>query len=273
MNIINQKNLFPLIAETSPYLFDDLNQISLVNNNIEFTFDQSFNFFKRENFSDLVKTLSTVGSLNLANKINSNSVNYFLAEKLRIRKTSFGQPEGLLLAKSSSQLFDDRKGKSLIEVEDQNTTIYKFEIDYYIINKPSFEKIFAQFYNPEKKIDSISSLPTTTIEYITDTEFILTIEEFEQNNCLGHFDDYPIVPAVFITKCIISNILKILPFNFSNDIEIDNLEMFLIKAMPINTIFKVNIKIFTYLKNLKTYKCTVSDGKTEYGHYLITLKL
>ena len=136
----------------------------------------------------------------------------------------------------------------------------------------SFEKIFTEYYNPEKVFTLASELPVIKIKYISETEFLLIIDKIKQNHCLGHFENYPIVPAVFITKCIMSSIFKIIPKNSSQDIEVDSLELFLNKAMPINTIFNVNVKIFTYLKNLKTYKCTVSDGKTEYGHYLITLK-
>jgi len=68
------------------------------------------------------------------------------------------------------------------------------------------------------------------------------------------------------------SIFQIINSSDIEDVEVDSVEMFLNKAMPINTSLKVNVKIFNLLKNLKIYKCTVHHDTVEYGHYLITLK-
>lgn len=264
-----QKKTANLIGETSPYLFENADKIIFDKSNTEIPLYKSFDSFDRENFSDFVKILSTLGSLNLANELETNQTNYFLGERLRIRKISYSQPSGLLSVKVTSQLESNQKGKSLIEVMDENTKVYQMEMDYFIINEPSFKKIFDSHYSDEQTNDHTTVLPNTSFEYLSDEEFNITIEEFARNHCLGHFDNYEIVPAVFIGKCILKNIYNMYP---DINIEIDNLEIFINKAMPINTIFKVNIKILHLSKSLTKYKCTVTDAKTEYGHYFITFK-
>jgi len=268
----NQKKIVDLIAETYPYLSDAFNNINFVDNNIVFSFNESFDGFKKEKFSDFIKILSTLGSLNLATKLPIKEKNYFLAEKIRIRKISYTHPIGLLTAKVTSQLESSRKGKSLIEIEDDNCKIFQFEIDYYIINENSFKKLFDEYYSNENISDLNNLLPNSSIEHYSNSEFNLTVEPFKKNHCLGHFDNYPIIPAVFITKCIMKSIFQIINSSDIEDVEVDSVEMFLNKAMPINTSLKVNVKIFNLLKNLKIYKCTVHHDTVEYGHYLITLK-
>lgn len=105
---------------------------------------------------------------------------------------------------------------------------------------------------------------------MTEDEFNITVDEFTRSHCSGHFNNYNIVPAVIMTNIILKTIYKI---NSDSNIELDNLEILSIgKAMPVNTIFKVNIKIFQISKKLKLYKCTVQDNKNAYGHYLLTFK-
>ncbi|KIA92690.1 hypothetical protein OA93_23095 [Flavobacterium sp. KMS] len=265
-----QKKTVELIGETSPYLFDNANEISFNERNIEFPLHKSFEYFDKENFSNLIKILSTVGSLNLANQLKANKKNYFLGEKLRIRKISYMQPSGLLIAKVTPQLENEKKGKSLIEIMDENNKIFQMEIDYFIIDDINFKKIFEPYYHAEKNNDFNSLLPNTQFECLTEDEFNITVDEFTRSHCSGHFDNYNIVPAVFMTNIILKNIYKI---NSDSNIELDNLEILSTgKAMPVNTVFKVNIKIFHLSKKLKFYKCTVQDNKNDYGHYLLTFK-
>ncbi|MDQ6531949.1 hypothetical protein [Flavobacterium sp. LHD-85] len=270
-----QKKIVELIGETSPYLFENADKITFNDGHTEFPLNQTFESFDRENFSDLMKILTTIGSLNLARKMEKHEKNYFLAEKLRIRKIYHSHPSGLLVAKISPQLENDQKGKSLIEIWDENTKLFQMEIDYFIINEESFKKIFESHYNEESDHNFSGILPETSFEYLNENEFNITVDEFTRNHCKGHFENYQIVPAVLLAKCILRNVFRTASNNSNAEtkpVEIDSLEVFLNRAMPVNTIFKVNIKIQHLLKNLKTYKCTVTDHKNEYGHYFVTLK-
>ena len=110
-------------------------------------------------------------------------------------------------------------------------------------------------------------MPTTSLEYLSENEYTIIVDEFSRNHCFGHFNNYEIVPAVFMAKCILKNI-----FEMSPDMEIDNMEVFLNKAMPTNIPFIANVKKMNLSRNLVKYKCTVTDNKTEYGHYFLTFK-
>ncbi|MCV9933934.1 hypothetical protein OIU80_16750 [Flavobacterium sp. LS1R47] len=263
------KKIASLIGETSPYLFENAEKIDFNQSSTEIPLYKSFESYEKENFSDLLKILSTLGSLSLANELKTNDKRYFLGERLRIRKISYTQPSGLLSVKIASQLESSQKGRALIEIVDENTKIFQMEMDYFIIDEPSFNKIFESHYSAEQNKAFTSVFPSSSFEYLNEEKFNITIEEFTRNHCLGHFDNYEIVPAAFVGKCILKNI-----FESSTDpnLEIENIEIFLNKAMPINTVFTVNVKILRVSKNLKKYKCTVTDTKTEYGHYFITIK-
>ncbi|WP_202701733.1 hypothetical protein [Flavobacterium sp. UGB4466] len=270
-----QRNIVDLIGETSPYLFENADKIAFKDNPTEFPLHQPFESFERENFSDFIKILTTMGSLNLVKEMKTEEKNYFLAEKLRIRRISHQQPSGLLVAKISPQLENHQKGKSLIEIRDDANTLFQMEVDYYIFNEPSFKKIFEPHYNGETDAAFPScTLPETSLEYLNENEFNVTVNGFTRDQCKGHFENYQIVPAVYIAKCILKNVFKSAPANTTETaaVEIENVEAFLNKAMPVDTAFKVNVSIFRLQKNLKTYKCTVTDYANEYGHYFITLK-
>lgn len=269
-----QKNIAELIGETSPYLFDNTDTITFEDGHTEFPLHKTFESFDRENFSDLLKILTSIGSINLAKEMKTEEKNYFLAEKLRIRKISHKKPSGLLVAKISPQTENAQKGKSLIEIRDENHKLFQMEVDYFIFNEPSFKKIFEPYYNDETNHTFSNVLPDTSFEYLNENEFNVIVNEFTRNQCKGHFDNYQIVPAVYIAKCILKNIFKTAPDNNQEilPVEIENVEVFLNRAMPVNTVFKVKVSITQLQKNLKTYKCTVTDHKNEYGHYLITLK-
>lgn len=263
-----KRNIVELIGETSPYLFENADKINFSEGNTEFPLHKSFEFYDKENFGNLLKILSTVGSLNLTNQLRTNRKNYFLGEKLRIRKISNTQPSGLLIAKVAPLLENDQKGKSLIEIMDQNNKIFQMEIDYFIIDDVNFKKIFESHYHAEENDDFTHLLPNSTVEYLTEDEFNITIDKFTRSHCSGHFDNYNIVPAVFIANIILKNI-----YEMNSNIELDSLEMLTTgSAMPINTVFKVNIKTFHLSKKIKFYKCTISDNKNSYGHFLLTFK-
>lgn len=261
------KNTIELIGETFPYLFENADKIVFNQNVTEIPLNKSFDSFEKENFTDLVQILSTLGSLNLANELKASGRNFFLGEKLRIRKISHDKPSGLLTAKVTAQIQNEQKGKALLEVQNANSKLFQMELDYYIIEEEAFKQIFESHYHAENIDNLTTTLPTTSIEYLSENEYNIIINEFSRSHCFGHFNNYEIVPAVFMAKCILKNIFEMFP-----DMEIDNMEVFLNKAMPINTTFKANVKKMNLSRNLTKYKCTVTDNKTEYGHYFLTLK-
>ncbi|MDP5199120.1 hypothetical protein [Flavobacterium sp. DG2-3] len=259
-----------LIGESFPYLFENADKIVFNEGTTEIPLFKSFQSYEKENFIELLKTLSTLSSLSLARELKTNKKNYFLAEKARIRKVSFTPPSGLLRAKIRSYLENNQKGKSLIEVVDDKTTVYHMEIDYFIIDEPSFQKIFELNYSAEKANGYTDTEPNVSIEPVSKDEFNITVDKFTRNHCAGHFDHYEIVAATHIGRSILKVIFEMTP---DLNMEIDNMEIALSKAMPIDTVFKVNVKILHLSKTLKKYICAVTDDKTLYGYYFCTFKI
>lgn len=269
MIVKTQKNVIDLIGETAPYLFENADKIVFDQSITEISLYKSFECFEKENLVDLIKILSTLGSLSLVSEIKKEERNYFLGEKLRIRRISYHKPSGMLTAKVTSLLENNRKGRALIDVVNDQTKLFQMEMDYYIIDEISFKQMFASHYNTEKYNNLIKALPYTSFEFLSENEFNITINAFSRNHCCGHFDNFEIVPAVFVGKCILKKIFEMFPDIVS---EVDSLEVFLNNAMPINTVFNVNVKTTQLLRNLRNYHCTITDCKTHYGYFFATLK-
>lgn len=83
-----KKNIIPYLGETAPYISVPEN-IIFNSNRLETSIsDYSFN---HENFSKLIKLLSSLGSCNLYKLLNPSLKEqiYFMGEKVRIRQLSY----------------------------------------------------------------------------------------------------------------------------------------------------------------------------------------
>ena len=261
-----------LMGETSPYVFIP-DEVIIKDENTITTEIQNCDF-QYENFTNLIKVLSSFGSLNISRIINNNTTekNYFLGEKLRIRKLSELEPKNILIT-CNSNVVPKRKATSVLIVQDLNSkvNIYSFELDYYIITKKSFEYIYKEYLDETPVKLSVNTLPKSEINIIKNNEFSIIVSPFNKNQCTGHFDNYPIVPAVYITNCILQQIFVFLENKTISTV--DSLEMFLPAAMPIETIFNVSVVHQMFLKGLTHFKCEVKDNSSKtYGFYNITIK-
>lgn len=267
-----QKNIIPYIGETLPYISTPENLI-FNGHKIE-TEIKNWNF-ENENFSDLIKTLSSLGSFSLYKLLNDTSKEkiYFLGEKLRIRKLSYKEPDAIAVS-SESILESDRKGKSYIYLKDAYTgeTLYSSEFDYYIITRDAFELFYKDFYvaGPIEYHDQ--NLPESKIiQDGTPHHFTVSTDPFTPDQCKGHFENYPIVPFVFISNCILKEI-----FNFlTNDksYEIDSLEGYASKALPTGVTFITEVFHQRFLKNLIYFKCEIKDTSgNSYGILILNIK-
>ncbi len=266
--------IIPFIGESSPYVYIPENIISIDGDKIEIEI-KSENF-SNEKFADLIQILSSIGSFSLHNKLEGNKEKrFYLGEKLRIRRCCYAEISPNLIINSSSILESKRKGKSFLNIFNSLTKelLFTFELDYYIIDKNSFENLYDGI-RIEYETGFNKFLPLSEIHIKNDSFYKISVGEFDQNQCAGHFDNYPIVPAVFITKCMLQEIIKHSEIDEKlMNIDIDCLEMFLIKAMPINTKLFIEVQFDAVLKNIQHYKCKVIDANNEvYGYYLITLK-
>lgn len=267
-----KNNILPYIGETQPYVF--VPEKVTLNNNYKIETEIPNFDIKNRNFTNLIKVLSSLGSCNLYKLLNDTSKEkiYFLGEKLRIRKLSYKESNSFSIS-CKSFLESKRKGKSYLNIKDTESKemLYTFELDYYIISKDAFENIYKDYFN-DTPIDFFDkSLPESKISIESDKRFLINVNSFTPNQCKGHFEKFPIVPAVYITNCILKEI-----FNFmgTNTIyEVDSLEMYLSKAMPTGKDFIVYVFHEKFLRDITYFKCEVKDNIGNiYGTYIINIK-
>ncbi|UHO38861.1 hypothetical protein H5J24_01340 [Chryseobacterium capnotolerans] len=268
-----QKSIIPYIGETIPYITIPEN---IIFNRHTIETEISGQDFSHENLTHLLKILASLGSCSLYKLLNDSSKEkiYFLGEKLRIRKLSYNPIPDTISITGGSYLHSTRKGKSCLNAKDKQSgeTLYSFELDYYIINQDSFRSFYKDFFNDTPIENYDEKLPEGKINR-TDNhhQFTISIMPFTPNQCKGHFENYPIVPFVFITNCVLREI-----FNFlgnQNIYEIDSLEGYVSKAMPTGTEFLVEVFQQRFLKNLIYFKCEIKDTSgNSYGVIIINIK-
>ncbi|PKF74538.1 hypothetical protein [Chryseobacterium sp. PMSZPI] len=268
-----KQHIIPYIGETTPYISIP-DHIILKNNKIE---TELINCnLENENFSNLLKTLASLGSCSLYQLLNNttNEKIYFLGEKLRIRKTSYKTIPNSVSIVGESKLESKRRGKSYLTVKDlvSEETLYTFELDYYIIPKETFKVLYKNYFEPDYISYYDEKLPKSKItQTLSENQFVIDIDPFTTNQCKGHFENYPIVPFVFVTNCILREIFN--SFSFSNSYEIDSLEGYPLKAIPIHTQLKVDVFHQKFLKDLTYFKCEIKDySETSYAVLIIHIK-
>jgi hypothetical protein len=272
MKTLNIKeNIIPYLGETAPYISIPEN-IIFNGNRIESEIS-NYNF-DHENFSSLLKILSSLGSCSLYRLLNPTSKEqiYFLGEKLRIRQLSYKRSDNASII-CESFLESDRKGKSSLLIRDliSGEALYSFELDYHIISKDAFKLFYKDYFTnvPVEYYDD--TLPKGSITIENDRQFTISITPFTPNQCKGHFENYPIVPAVFITNCALREIFNFLGGKESYDV--DSLEGYATKAMPTGIEYRIEVSHQKLLKNLTFFKCEVKDlSGTSYITIIVNLR-
>ncbi len=266
------ENIIPYLGEAAPYI--SIPENCIFRNHKTETEISEWNF-ENENYAQLVQLLFSLGSLSLYKILNDESKEkiYFLGEKIRIRKLSYHEPKSVIIT-SESILESDRKGKSHIHIRDGHSKeqLYSAELDYYIITREAFELFYKDLLNTVPVEYHDKNLPESKI---INTEkphhFTISTEPFTPNQCKGHFENYPIVPFVFITHCILKEI-----FNFLGDemsYEIESFEGYASNALPTGIIFLTEVFHQRYLKNLFYFKCEVRDTSgNPYGVVIFSIR-
>nr|WP_315026298.1 hypothetical protein [uncultured Chryseobacterium sp.] len=267
-----KENIIPYIGETAPYISIPEN-IVYNGHKIE-TKITEWNF-ENEKFSNLIKMLASLGSCSLYRLLNDTSKEkiYFLGEKLRIRKLSYKTPETVLVT-SESFLESARKGKSHLTLKDIHTgeLLYSFEMDYYIITQEAFQLFYKDYLNTTPIEHYDEKHPEGKIIQTGDKhQFIISIPPFTPNQCRGHFENYPIVPFVFVANSILKEILNFL--DQQGTYEMDSLEGYASKAIPTGTTFMIEVFHQKFLKDLMYFKCEIKDSAgNSYGVVIFNIK-
>ncbi|WP_027375573.1 hypothetical protein [Chryseobacterium sp. UNC8MFCol] len=268
-----QELIIPYIGETSPYTIIP-EHIILKDNSIETELNNCN--FENENFLKFLKTLASLASCSL-HQVLSNSAKektYFIGEKLRIKKISYKDSPASVTITGESILESGRRGKTHLTVKDKvsEETVYSFELDHYIITKETFKALYKNYFEPDVIMYYDEKLPKTQIiKTSADHQFIISIDPFTPNQCKSHFENYPIVPFLFVMKCILREIFRF--FGADNCHEINNLEGHPTKAIPIETKLEVDVFYQTFLKDQTYIKCEIKDASGySYAVLMINLK-
>jgi hypothetical protein len=265
-----------LISEEHPYFLPIRNTYINPNDCLLTTIGHS-NDYKNEEFGKLLQTISSIGSCTLSKKIDAGVKQYFLGEKLRIRKCSYSIKEGALTAFAYPTVQTNRKGKAIIDIVDKDEILaYRFELDYNVFPQQTFEKLFKNYFRETTEQVLKEEMPATKNVVIDDSSFSIFIEKFSEAHCLGHFRNHPIVPAVFIVKCLLSGIKNWFSseMKVQSDMIVDSLEIFPNRAMPIETELQADVKIQKLAPKIFMFICSIKDqNQTEYGVYPITIQI
>ncbi|MGQ8869207.1 hypothetical protein [Myroides sp. TSA_177.3] len=271
------KDIAQRLGENSPYLFP-LNSLVIQDTTLEYTESIALsNSF--EAFYKVLQIASSLGSIALLQKMDVVSKTFFLGEKLRIRKIPQGEISDELKYQAESLLFSERKGKSLVNIFDQHQQLaYTFELDYIIFTEDSFQRVFKSFYTAELALNTpVEFRNEVTVTPLCSSHFQVIIQAFSAEQCAGHFDHYPIVPAVFIVNRLLSAIetfFKMQDTSLSTKtLIVDSLEIFPNTATPPNTDLHAHVYYRQITKNNYLFVCPIHDSQTEYGNYIITIKL
>jgi len=264
-----KNDIIPYIGESLPYVF--VPEKVILNDDYTIETEIVGLDVENKNFANLLKVLSSLGSCNLYKMLHDRSQEkiYFLGEKLRIRKLSYNRSTSFSVS-CKSVLESKRKGKSYLHVKElvSKELLYTFELDYYIISKSAFESIYKNYFDDRPVEFYDESLPESRITVESDNCFSIFVDPFTPHQCKGHFENFPVVPAVFITNRILKEIFTFLGNHEFQ--EVDSLEMYLTKAMPTGKEFVIEVSHQRFLRDIANFKCEVKDatGNT-YGIYII----
>lgn len=270
-------NITSLISESYPYILPfqvidytkDGNLITELKNN---------QVYYNQHFDELLQVISTIGSYNIALKTESNSKHIYLGHHLRVRKTNFLELSMENISAHSFALMESsKKAKTLINMYSDGNIVYSFELEYTILNINTFKKLFVHLQNNnfEDNISQVSSIPLVENEYFDNSNFNIKISAFNARQCLGHFENYPMVPAVRITQCLLKGIKTWIEDHQIKHLNIivDGLEMFPNFAMPININYTANVVVKNTSNKSTMFLCSVNgDNRIEYGNYIILIK-
>ncbi|WP_286443852.1 MULTISPECIES: hypothetical protein [unclassified Myroides] len=270
------KQIQHFIGETDPYLFD-LKHLTIKESTMEYTVP-SDSCLVFSDFYKITQIASSLGSLALAKTMDVTEKTYFLGEKLRIRKIDNRSLDKGLKYCARSIEYSSRKGKSLVDILDEhNQLAYTFELDYFIFSEDSFYRLFKNYAITHHEPSTRTSLTVekVEIEEIESSFFRIVIQPFSKEDCAGHFNQYPIVAAVFVVKqllCAIEQFFEVKGIGLEQKkLNVDSLEMFLNVAVPIDTVLHSKIYYHQIAKESYVFVCPVCDDTTEYGNYLITV--
>lgn len=272
------KHLYNYIGENYPYLFPMDNLVKNAST-VEYSTTNSSDSQLR-GFKEIGQIVASLGSISLLTAMDISSKTFFLAEKIRIRKINSTIVEDGLKYCAKPFSFSKRKGKVLVDVlNNQNQLFYTSELEYVIFDENAFNDVFSSFYTEKIPAESSPIKEDVLVNLIEPFYFKIQIPSFTIEQCKGHFDNYPIVPGVFIMDRLLEGIEKFFKLQGedvqSKKLVLDNLETFLNTATPVYSELSSLVHYRQVSKDSYLFVCTITDSnhKIEYGHFVITVKL
>lgn len=268
------RNINNVIMEDHPYI--------LPFNIMEYEDDGTFKidllkdqvYFNR-NFGELLQVLTTAGSYCIALKTGRDTKQALLGSRLSIKKHNLRLCEKDIACTVTPILYDTKAAKCIINVLSGDQLIYSFDLAYTIMPERVFKKLFKKHHDSSDRLTNKEEIPKVNNKYLTDNTFVIDMEPFNINHCLGHFADYPIIPSVRIFDCLVvganSWIKEAKPE--ATGVLIDSVEIFQNSALAITNTYQANVTAKEVCNNLLMFSCSLVDKcGNEYGYYILRIK-
>ncbi|HVI47902.1 MAG TPA: hypothetical protein VM802_23745 [Chitinophaga sp.] len=206
--------------------------------------------FAADNFPELLKNCISMEAYNASRINQSAGASYILGNKLHVsRYPEIRIDNTLNVSLVSRQLAPHRYSSTFIITNNNNEPAYTMLFDYYALDETSFQSKFGHLKNisPQPGSGVIPPLPRLTRMNFTDPyAYRILLNPFTAEHCQGHFVNYPCVPTVLLSQCLLNEAIawltEMLHLPEIRPV-VDDIAMFPNKLMTIETTYLVYITV------------------------------
>ena len=120
-----------------------LSHLQFIDDKLEVKVDKILDF-EFENFGKLLQEVSSIGSFCLPHKFLTQETQYFLGEKLRIRRLHGGYSKGEFVVSGTAIADSKRKEKAMLDIYDKNDSL-KYKLDMNVFSKDTFSRLLRNY--------------------------------------------------------------------------------------------------------------------------------